>query len=70
MLPYWDSLDWLGFVFEVEREMEERIKLPKGAVAEGLPGGDFGGRGGPLLVKEVVRATALAAIDPGRRAAG
>ena len=57
-LPYWDSLDWLDFIFRVEIECQQKVPRPVfdeaatftwGAVAD-------------LQVKHVVRAVAMSAM--------
>jgi hypothetical protein len=57
-LPYWDSLDWLDFIFRVERESQR--KLPRSALD--VAAMSSGGRDADLRVKHVVRAIAMAAM--------
>jgi hypothetical protein len=28
LLPLWDSMDWLAFIFELEDELDERVHVP------------------------------------------
>ena len=59
-LPFWDSLDWLHFIFSVERRSDGTFKLPYGSLIDEaikLAGGSHS----DLQVKHVVKATALAA---------
>jgi len=58
-LPYWDSLDWLDFIFRVERE--SHLKVPRPVFDEAAM--SAGGQVADLMVKHVVRAVALAAMD-------
>ena len=59
-LPFWDSLDWLGFVFEVEKQANHELRV-MGAVAEGAvrAAGDFK----RLRVRHIVRSVMTAAIS-------
>ncbi len=58
-LPYWDSLDWLGFIFEVERECGHRVPrtiyLDDAVDPRKMPFSE-------LQVRHVVKAVALSAI--------
>ena len=57
-LPFWDSLDWMGFILDIERRVD--VKLPCTSVIDDaikLAGGHHS----KLQVKHVVKATALAA---------
>ena len=56
-LPYWYSLDWLDFIFRVERLCQR--KVPRPVFDE--TAASFGGWAGDLRVKHVVRAVAVAA---------
>ena len=56
-LPYWDSLDWLGYVFEVERLFHNAIAIPSPVEAAF----HAAGLKQPLCVKHLVKATSLAA---------
>jgi acyl carrier protein len=58
-LPYWDSLDWLDFVFLVEREI--RLKVSRSLFDEAAM--LDGGWTGDLRVKHVIRAVSMAAIQ-------
>jgi hypothetical protein len=58
-LPFWDSLDWLGFVLETEVQSGLRIRLPAGVVERAH---EEAGGGDALRVRHVVRAVASAAI--------
>jgi hypothetical protein len=56
-LPYWDSLDWLDFIFQVERECRSRIpRLVFDEVVRSVEG-----RPADLRVRHVVRAVTMAA---------
>jgi hypothetical protein len=57
-LPYWDSLDWLDFIFRVERESQR--KFPRSVLDEATM--STCGRDADLRVKHVVRAIAMAAM--------
>ena len=57
-LPYWDSLDWLDFIFRVERESEQKVPRPVLDEAAMFAWG----RDADLRVKHVVRAIAMAAM--------
>jgi hypothetical protein len=59
-LPFWDSLDWFGFLLDVERACGPGVRLPGCSVideATAMAGGHYK----DLRVRHVVRATALAA---------
>ena len=61
-LPYWDSLDWLDFIFRVELECQQRVPRPVLDEAVTFTGRQYG----ELRVKHVVRAVAMSAmIAPG-----
>jgi hypothetical protein len=59
-LPYWDSLDWLGFIFEVEKQSDYRILVANEVVEE-----EMRAAGGyrKLKVSQLVRAVA-ASVRP------
>jgi hypothetical protein len=57
-LPYWDSLDWLDFIFRVERESQRRF--PRSVLDEAAM--STCERDANLRVKHVVRAIAMAAM--------
>lgn len=60
-LPYWDSLEWMGLVMGIERELDDRVIITEQGfdeamrVARGLSKG--------LRVRHVVRAMAIGATD-------
>jgi len=64
-LPFWDSLDWLTLVFEMDKKLGFRA----------IPANDFidsavklaGGRAAELKVEHVVRALVLTARQPGQK---
>lgn len=58
-LPHWDSLDWLDFIFRVEREI--RLKVSRSLFDEAAM--LLGGWTGDLRVKHVIRAVSMAAIQ-------
>ena len=58
-LPFWDSLDWLHFIFLVERECQR--KVPRLVLDEAVSLAER--RDSDLRVRHVVRALALAATD-------
>ena len=56
-LPFWDSLDWLDFIFRVERECQRKVPRPlfeELAMLDSECAGDF-------QVKHVITAVAMAA---------
>ena len=57
-LPYWDSLDWLGYHFETERQLQERVRLSSEIMDDGIRAA---GGYRSLTVRDLVRATAAAA---------
>ena len=57
-LPYWDSLDWLGFIFETERQMNYRVVISSQIVMDGIAKAGGYRR---LSVSDLIRATAMAA---------
>ncbi len=63
-LPFWDSLDWLGFLLETEVQSGLRIRLPGGVVERAY---EEAGGGDAVRVRHVVRAVASAAV-PSRHA--
>jgi hypothetical protein len=56
-LPYWDSLDWLGYVFEVERLLKGAVVIPNPIEEAHRAAGYMA----ILRVKHLVKATSLAA---------
>ncbi|AGA30152.1 hypothetical protein Sinac_6042 [Singulisphaera acidiphila DSM 18658] len=58
-LPFWDSLDWLGYIIEVEQPFEGKVVFDSSVIDEAVK--LAGGRPLELRVKHVVRATVLAA---------
>jgi hypothetical protein len=58
-LPFWDSLDWLGFALEVEKQSNYELRVI-GAVAQGAvqAAGDFK----RLRVRHIIRSVMTAAI--------
>ena len=61
-LPYWDSLDWLGFVLEVEKQSGYSLRV-RGAVAHAAV--KSAGGYDKLLVRHLVRAIVVSATaDP------
>ena len=59
-LPFWDSLDWLGFILNIERRFEGKVVVPGDSVIDEAVTLAWG-RHSDLQVKDVVKATALAA---------
>ena len=57
-LPYWDSLDWLGFILETERQMNYRVVISSQIVMEGIA--KVGGYR-RLSVGDLIHVTAIAA---------
>jgi hypothetical protein len=66
-LPFCDSLDWLGFVLEVEKQSGGEVRM-MGSVAEGAvkAAGDFKS----LRVKHIVRSVMTAALSRPSRGNG
>jgi acyl carrier protein len=62
-LPFWDSLDFLEFVLEVERRLEGKVKLPGSDVIDDLIKGS-GGYDAEVRVEHVVRAIVTAVCQP------
>lgn len=58
-LPFWDSLDWLGFVLEVERESGYEVRVP-GNVAGGAA--QLAGGYRQMRVGDLVRSVVTAAF--------
>jgi hypothetical protein len=58
-LPYWDSLDWLGLVLGIERELGGRVIITEHPFDEAMRAARS--RSSDLRVRHVVRAMALAA---------
>ena len=58
-LPFWDSLDWLGFVLEVEKQSGAELR-----VMGGVAGGAVQAAGGfkSLRVEHIIRAVVCAAV--------
>ena len=59
-LPFWDSVDWLHYVFSVE--LKARVKIPKGVFDQILQARDQDSSP-TLRVQHVVKATAMAAYQ-------
>ncbi len=57
-LPYWDSLDWLNFIFRVGLECQQKVPRPVFDEAVGIPWG----RDTDIRVKHIVRAVAMSAM--------
>jgi hypothetical protein len=60
-LPFWDSLDWMDFIFRVERECLLKVSRPlfcEGAIDS------FKAQDSDLQVRHVIRAVALSATQP------
>ena len=57
-LPYWDSLDWLDFIFRVERECQQKVPRPVFDEAVVFTWG----RDTDIRVKHIVRAVAMSAM--------
>src|SRR3954469_1805047 len=59
-LPFWDSLDWLSFVFEVEKQSNYELRV-MGTVAEGAlkAAGDIKN----LRVRHLIRSVMTAALS-------
>lgn len=58
-LPYWDSLEWLGLIMGIERELDDRAIITEECFDDAMRAA----RGQPsdLCVKHIVRAVAMAA---------
>ena len=58
-LPFWDSIDWLSYMFEVEKQAKYEIKVPanviRGAV---LAAGGYA----QVSVRDLIRATVASAV--------
>jgi len=57
-LPYWDSLDWLDFIFRVELDCQQKVPRPVLDEAAMITWG----RDVDLRVKHVVKAVAMSAM--------
>jgi hypothetical protein len=64
-LPFWDSLDWLGFILDVEQQFKGAVRLPSlvWVIEEAT-----WESGGDLRVKHIVRFLALAATERPKKA--
>jgi acyl carrier protein len=60
-LPYWDSLEWMGLVLGIERELGDRVIITEPRFDEAMRAARRQSSG--LRVGHVVRAMALAATD-------
>jgi hypothetical protein len=60
-LPYWDSLEWMGLVLGIERELEDRVIITEPRFDEAMRAARS--QSSDLRVRHVVRAMALAATD-------
>src|SRR5262249_20239256 len=60
-LPFWDSLEWMGLILEIEQQPEDRVSLPECVIEDAI--GLAGRRPSELQVKHVARAAALAATS-------
>jgi hypothetical protein len=65
-LPYWDSLDWLGFIFEVEAHFRGAVVIPPDPIGDAFRAA---GRADELRVKHVVRAVSAKAVRRKRQRA-
>ena len=61
-LPFWDSLDWLGFLLETERLLQGRAKVVYTGLIDQAVEMAGGGRNAVLRVEHVVRSVALGAV--------
>jgi acyl carrier protein len=60
-LPYWDSLDWIGLVLGIERELGDRVVITEQCFDKSMR--TARSQSSDLRVGHVVRAMALAATD-------
>jgi acyl carrier protein len=60
-LPCWDSLDWLGLVLGIERELGGRVIITESPFDEAIRAARW--QSSDLRVRHVVRAIAVAVTD-------
>lgn len=64
-LPYWDSLEWIGLVIGIERELDDRVIITEQVFDEAMRMARS--QSSDLRVGHLVRAMALAATDHSKK---
>lgn len=67
-LPFWDRLDWLVFVLEVERHLEGKVKLPRTWIDDAVRRAGGYRAGLDLRVEHIVQAVVAAVCCPKKAA--